>query len=63
MATDPSERKRDGKEGLVKLEEKLLVRCQKEREELESDSCSHLERIKEFLVRRRIDLVRLRAEI
>ena len=58
METDPSKQKRGGKEGLVKLEERLLVRCQKEREELDSDSCSHLEQIKEFLVRLRIDVAR-----
>ena len=58
METDPSKQKRGGKEGLVKLEERLLVRCQKEREQLDSDSCAHLERTKAFLVRRRIDLAR-----
>ena len=42
MATGPLELKKDGKEGLVKLEENLLVSCQKKSYELYSDNCSHV---------------------
>ena len=41
-AIEPSDRKRGGKDDEVKLLERFLARCQKEREEFELESSEHL---------------------
>ncbi|WP_435362541.1 hypothetical protein, partial [Klebsiella pneumoniae] len=62
-AIEPSDRKRGGKDDEVKLLERFLARCQKEREEFELESSEHLRRMKLVLVDRRTDFARFRAEI
>ena len=62
-AIESSDRKRGGKDDEVKLLERFLARCQKEREEFELESSEHLLRMKLFLADRRIDFARFRATI
>ena len=62
-AVEPSGEQRGGKDEEVKLLDMFLARCQKSFGELEFARLLHFLWMKEFLVSRRIDLARFRAEI